>query len=288
MGFVDPEPTPDILNTFYTPAYGIYQSSDADGTITPVKRRIAQLRMSTHVNRGPLASLRALVGLLAETVSGRTVTASLGVPLQLPPDAMLFDVGFGSGAWMKSMARLGYRNIFGYDIDANRSRTERLSAEGIVVSHGLFLENQYPPHSFDCIRLSHVFEHLIDPVAVLRKCREMLRPGGIVVMDHPCFHSWVVKLGLDYSPSLVLPMHLYHHTPKSTRLMLLKAGLIPMEVKAFSVPPHLGAMMNNARKAKGKGMIPTRVFDLLGPAYRLFGIATGRGDCISAWARAPI
>jgi SAM-dependent methyltransferase len=288
LGFVDPEPSPEILNTFYPKDYGIYQPSNADnGPISPLKRMVAQLRMSQYLDRGVVPSLRGFAGILIETVTGRTVTASLGLPLQLPSDAAIFDVGFGSGAWMQSMVRLGYRHVAGYDIDASTARTEHLLADGIALSHGLFLNNNYPLGAFDCIRLSHVFEHLIDPIAVLTKCGDMLRPGGILVMDHPCFHSWVVELGLDYSPSLVLPMHLYHHTPESTRLMLLKAGLIPMEVKPFAVPLHFGAMVNNARKAQGKSLIPSMVFQVLGPLYRLFGIATGRGDCISAWAKAP-
>ena len=289
LGFVDPSPTMAIANSFYTSAYGNYQAppEEGDGPITPLKRRVAQWRMRSVLRRDPTALAETLLGLAAETVAGKTVPAALGIPLQFPTDAALFDLGYGSGSWMESMAKLGYRNLHGYDIDANSDNVARLAAQGFQLSSGDFLENDYPEAAFDCIRLSHVFEHLIDPIPVLIRCRRMLKPGGVIAMSHPCIHSWIAQLGFRYSPSLMLPMHLFHHTPRSTRLMLQQAGFTDIVTQPFSVAGQFAAMVNNSRRDRGKPMIPPRVFLALAPLYRLFGLATGRGDFMSAWAKAP-
>ena len=42
-----------------------------------------------------------------------------------------------------------------------------------------------PAEPFDAILLNHVFEHLPDPVAQLARMRELLRPGGRVVLVWP-------------------------------------------------------------------------------------------------------
>ena len=289
LGFVDPSPTLALVNTFYPSAYGNYQHADeGDGPITPLKRTVATLRMRMLRRRDPAAVVQALAGLLIETVSGKCVPAPLGAPLQFPAHARMFDLGYGSGAWLELMAQLGYDELYGYDIDANPSNVARLSSRGIKVSGGDFLENDYPEGYFDCIRLSHVFEHLIEPAKVLEKCRRMLRPGGMIVMAHPCLQSWTAELGLDYSPALMLPQHLFHHTPKSTALMLKAAGFEHIHVKPMSVARQFGAMYNNSRRARGKKMLSPRVFDALAPAYRLFCIVTRRGDFMSAWATARV
>jgi hypothetical protein len=85
----------------------------------------------------------------------------------------------------------------------------------------------------------------------------------------------------------MLPKHLYHHTPRSNQLMLKEAGFVEIEVSPFSVAGQFGAMVNNKRRARNQRMIPRQIFEVCAPAYRVFGLITGRGDFMSAWAKAP-
>jgi SAM-dependent methyltransferase len=57
--------------------------------------------------------------------------------------------------------------------------------------------------SFDTIAMSGVIEHLIDPIRVLGALRELVRPGGRVLIDTPNIAKWTrrVKLALGYFPS---------------------------------------------------------------------------------------
>ena len=245
MGFVDPEPSLDLLNTFYGAGYDCYVGG---GEYSPLKRRMAAMRMAWIGGASLRTAILSLAGMGVETLTGRTVSACLGVPLNLPRTARILDLGYGGGAWLMTMAGLNYRDLHGYDIDANSENAARLSSAGIRVSGGAFLSNDYPLESFDCIRMCHVFEHLIDPIEVLRKCHAMLRPGGVLVMEHPCLRSWVAAWNLDSSPLLQLPKHLYHHTPRSTSLMLRSAGFAPREVKPYAVIAQLSAMLDNRRR----------------------------------------
>lgn len=187
LGFAHPKPTWRLLQTFYSENYGSY-----DGTKTnpeqearSVKVQIAKLRMAKDKSR-ILAVAKTTLGRLAELLTGKTVTHSLGIPLQLPLDAHIFDLGFGSGNWLLTMSQLGYHQLYGYDIEGNSANATRLERNGINVSSGEFLDNDYPESTFDCIRLEHVFEHLLEPLDVLKKCYAMLKPGGYLVLGFPC------------------------------------------------------------------------------------------------------
>ena len=102
------------------------------------------------------------MGKMAEWLSGKTVSCSLGIPLQLAKNAHILEVGYGSGNWLLTMAQLGYTNLHGYDLETNSENKNRLIDTGIDVSSGDFISNDYPENHYDCIRLEHVFEHLLD------------------------------------------------------------------------------------------------------------------------------
>lgn len=287
MGFVDPMPDPKVLASFYAREYGSYQVQDDDGgSISRSKQVTAQLRMrGTLSPAGASAGLSRAAGWAIETLSGRTVPATLGVPLQLPKDAAILDLGYGSGDWLISMHQLGYIQLHGFDIDANDAHVERLRKLGVQLSSGDFMVNDYPEHTLDCIRLSHVIEHLVDPVAVLRKCARMLKPGGIIALSHPSFRSWLARIGFEHTLTVQLPLHLYHHTPRSTALLLRKAGITPVQSKHYGVPHMFSDTLNKILKARGTRRPPGALYAAVSPLYAAFCRVTGKGDFISAYGR---
>jgi len=105
-----------------------------------------------------------------------------------------------------------------------------------------------PPSSFDNITLFHVLEHVPDPARLIDRCRDLLRPKGIVVIAVPndvlAWSSTVKKagkrLGLKpfqkFSPVLGIAragssreIHLSHFTPGVLRQLLERSGLAVME-----------------------------------------------------------
>src|SRR5258708_36641931 len=85
------------------------------------------------------------------------------------------------------MRRLG-GDAEGVDVDP--LAVENARARGLPVRLGDLAAQRYPADHFDAIYMSHVIEHVHDPVALLSECRRVLKVGGRLVALTPNVESW--------------------------------------------------------------------------------------------------
>jgi 2-polyprenyl-3-methyl-5-hydroxy-6-metoxy-1,4-benzoquinol methylase len=138
------------------------------------------------------------------------------------PDARLLDVGCGDGTALARLASLGWNNVEGVDVDAAALQVAR--QRGLTVRLGTLASQAYPDDKFDVITMSHVFEHVVDPVALLSECHRILKPTGKLVLltpnSHALTHSWFRDACLLLDP----PRHLYLFNAQNLRTTLLRSG----------------------------------------------------------------
>jgi 2-polyprenyl-3-methyl-5-hydroxy-6-metoxy-1,4-benzoquinol methylase len=94
----------------------------------------------------------------------------------------IIDIGCGPG-WLLSTLDDSW-NKFGVEISS--------FAADIAKQHGdiacISVENFVAPlESFDVVILHHVIEHLADPLQVIEKIHQMLKPGGLLIIGTPDF-----------------------------------------------------------------------------------------------------
>lgn len=92
----------------------------------------------------------------------------------------LLDVGCGSGTFLQLASSCGW-NVIGLDPDAKASA----SRQDLEVLQGGIERFDGRQREFDVITLKHVIEHVHEPLAVLRRCRELLKPGGRLWLETP-------------------------------------------------------------------------------------------------------
>ncbi len=78
----------------------------------------------------------------------------------------VLDVGCGNGEFLKRAKGLGWE-VYGLDFDPKAVTAAQ--ASGIHATVGDLESARYPSEHFDAVTMSHVIEHLHDPVEALRE-----------------------------------------------------------------------------------------------------------------------
>lgn len=134
---------------------------------------------------------------------------------------------------------------------------ERLGDRALVLA-GDDLERE----SVDAIVCFNVLEHIADHEATLRRFRELLRPGGhllLLVPGHPSLYG-----GIDRSVA-----HERRYRKSDLRPLLERAGLATVELRRVNPVGALGWLVWS--RVLGRETLPersTRLYDRLVPVFR--------------------
>jgi SAM-dependent methyltransferase len=145
----------------------------------------------------------------------------------------VLDIGSAMGTFLFA-AKPYYKKAIGLDVSEQMARFAEKST-GATIYLQQFNDFNYP-EKFSLIHMSHVIEHIPNPVEWLRKAATMLEDDGILVINVPNKYAlgfrmqhFFYKAGLKkqfsstWNDPARIPDHLYEPNVKSM-LMLLKAN----------------------------------------------------------------
>lgn len=141
----------------------------------------------------------------------------------------LLDVGCGNGARLAQFRALGW-DVYGQDVDPAATAYAR-EMFGLDVRLGRLEDTAFEHGFFDCVTLNHVIEHVHDPVGMLRECRGLLKPGGLLVVVTPNANSFASKYFGRFWRGLEPPRHIHLFSPGTLGAVAVKAGF---EVRDWS------------------------------------------------------
>lgn len=135
----------------------------------------------------------------------------------------LLDLGCSSGAFLESLKGDSWE-LYGIEMSAEGAKAAEAKS-GAQVFIGDILEAPFAAESFDVITCFDVLEHVYDPLRVLLKVEEWLRPGGIFYVLVPNIDSAEARAFKSYWHGLELPRHLFHFSPASLQNLARTVGL---------------------------------------------------------------
>ena len=96
-----------------------------------------------------------------------------------------------------------------------------------------------PAKNLDVITLFHVFEHLSDPLSVLREIKNRLKIGGKVIIEVPHARDFLFNtLDLDsFKEFTFWSEHLILHTKQSLKKFLEAAGFKRIKISGYQRYP---------------------------------------------------
>lgn len=207
------------------------------------------------------------------------------------------EIGCGEGFTLKVASERGW-NILGSDfsldgIDRHHPELKDFVCAGDSVNYLKSIANA--GKNFDLIIAKHILEHVIDPLKVLTLMRDVMKPGGRLVLEVPNDGSrlqeflekeQLVSRRYWFCP----PQHLHYFTPKSIRTIAEPLGLrclrqfgdFPIELfllhsdSNYVNDPTKGPKAHQARLALDVLLLEQSLTSYLDFATALTGVGLGR------------
>jgi len=231
--YLERRPTPATIGRAYATYYT--HEGAAAATPQPAGASVGNLRKALangYRNRVYGSRLRPSLGVLGTLASKLSPSARgrvereapglLGVRPPRPGESRLLDIGSGSGRLLK-LARSAGWVAMGVEPDPSAAAVAREGGIEIVAADVGELPAAMDG-SIDRIVLSHVIEHVYDPGALLRHCRRLLKPDGVLWLETPNLDSAGHEVfGADWR-GLEPPRHLVLFRRRGLTLLLRAAG----------------------------------------------------------------
>lgn len=199
----------------------------------------------------------------------------------------LLDVGCGTGEFLREMARAGWQ-VCGCERD---SKAAAYAAQhdvldvicGDIESLGRIpgpASGSQPAVAFDVVTMWHVLEHLYAPHQALSAVRDLLAPGGLLIIAVPNLTCIDARFYRQHWVAYDAPRHLQHFSPKTLRAMvemhkfrLLDQCMLPLDSFFNAV---MSELLITARFRSSKAIAALRLLRAAGVASAAFlcGLAT--------------
>lgn len=161
-----------------------------------------------------------------------------------PPPADVLDVGTAGGAFLLAAAELGYR---AQGLEPSFALVDQAKKRGLSVAQGTLDNAPWAPSTIDLVCLWDVLEHVADPLSVLARCKSLLRPGGVLLINFPDIGAWPARLaGRRYW--WLLSVHLHHFSKPTLKNLCARTGFEIFHFQRFWARLELGYLFQMAAR----------------------------------------
>lgn len=279
LAYLKERPTQECIGSFYPASfYPTHQKrlSSSDGnSLRQFLRRIVKKRLQARKSTIPDKILLNLVP------SYWKVAASF------PPGGRILDIGCGAGWKLDFYKDFGWET-YGCDISVNAIAAAQEKGHNAVAGQ---IENiHYPDNYFAAIQISHVIEHLPDPVTAIKKTYKLLQNGGLLLLETPNQTGLIAKIFKRDYWQVDSPRHFQLFSKKNVLSLLINEGFEIVNMVTYnSKNGILNSMQSLITRKFGreKAYKHYLIFKLVGGLFYLATLASGprHGENIVVFAK---
>jgi SAM-dependent methyltransferase len=111
----------------------------------------------------------------------------------------LVDIGCGSGFVLDVAQERGWTGVRGVEPSADAVAKAAPAIQPLIVQE-MMGPGLFEPESMSAVTLFQVLDHMPDPAGLLRDCREILRPGGVILAFNHNVTAWSARILGERSP----------------------------------------------------------------------------------------
>jgi 2-polyprenyl-3-methyl-5-hydroxy-6-metoxy-1,4-benzoquinol methylase len=174
---------------------------------------------------------------------------------RIRPPARILDVGCGNGDFLFAAMEMGYATL---GIDVSAAAVARVRRRGLDAIQGSLAAAPLE-RAFEFVTAWDVIEHVNDPRTFVRRSRDLLTPGGYLVLKTPDVRRATIGLAMA-APRwrrglLQLPAHLQLFNKASLARLLEDAGFSDARVARIGPMRSLGHAPGKAFRRHAKSML---------------------------------
>jgi SAM-dependent methyltransferase len=162
------------------------------------------------------------ISIMEGIVEWITARRAKWIDQQIEGHSRILEIGCGRGLLLSSLSQLGHE-CHGTERSELAAR-RALRQVGIKVQVGALEKSHFQRDYFDLVVLWHVLEHLENPAETLALAGELLRIGGLLIVEVPNLTSLQSRLTGRHWLHLDLERHLFHFSAQGLRTLLETTG----------------------------------------------------------------
>jgi 2-polyprenyl-3-methyl-5-hydroxy-6-metoxy-1,4-benzoquinol methylase len=254
--YLDPRPDPGSIHLAYRNYYTHAAMKAATRSVSAFLKHALANGYRNHLygtKLKPALGVGALLTPLFPAIAQHLREEDRGIGRRAGLPGHLLDVGCGNGHFMQVARRLGWLS-YGVDADAAAAAAATAARCGDIIGSQVHELGASYDRFFNVVTLSHVIEHVHDPVDTLRHCWRILQPGGYVWIETPNIASVGYEVFREHWRGLEAPRHLVLFSSTSLRSCLERAGFERIRIlPPRNVAEHLfmlSAAMQSGRIAE--------------------------------------
>ncbi len=179
-----------------------------------------------------------------------------------PKRGKLLDIGSHLGFFLELALRRGF-DVVGLE-PSEMAVEYAIKKLGIETKIGTLDSIKFPQDHFDVVTLFHTIEHLPDPSKIVYQINQIIRPGGILVIETPNIKNVWVKI-FRRKWRQFLPNHFYFFSRETLSKLLEKNGFKVLDTRTIgkSLSLDLLAIRIEEHVSRTLGFVLRKIFKFL-------------------------
>ncbi len=182
----------------------------------------------------------------------------------------VLDVGSGTGYFLNYMQSKGYQ-VQGIEV-SDQPRNASIQNFGLRVNTPDKLIAGKIEGKFGIITMWHVLEHIYDPYAYIAAIKNLLEPGGKLVVAVPNPNSFDAQHYKSFWAGYDVPRHLWHFTPDTMEKFAKNCGLSIKSLNRLPFDSFYVSLLSEKYKGSSLGLLFGMIIGKLSFLVSLFNI----------------
>jgi SAM-dependent methyltransferase len=148
-------------------------------------------------------------------------------------DSRLLEIGCGTGILLQEARGRGWR-ADAIELSAELATRARRNNPAAAIITGDIVNQEPAGRAYDAIISLDVLEHVLSPMTMAENCRELLKPGGLLLLQTPNTCSLRSRFKGAHWDMLDPQQHLNLFSPDALQVLLTTVGFDILEMSTVS------------------------------------------------------